>query len=110
MPQIKDASEAFASIQEQFDASKAAGVEGSIQFDLTGAGGGSWALEIAKGKCEVIAGGVASPTTALNMSAEDFVDMVNGDLNAMAAFMQGKIKLQGDMGLAMKFQTIFGIA
>jgi putative sterol carrier protein len=110
MPQIKDASEAFASIQERFDPSKAAGVTGSIQFDLTGAGGGTWALEIAEGACKVVEGGVASPTTALSMSAEDFVAMANGNLNAMAAFMQGKIKLQGDMGLAMKFQTIFGIA
>jgi putative sterol carrier protein len=43
------------------------------------------------------------------MSAEDFVGMVNGTVNVMAAFMQGKIKLEGDMGLAMKFQSIFGL-
>ena len=109
MPQINDASEAFAAIHERFDANKAAGVDGSIQLDLAGEGGGKWALMIANGVCEVIEGGVESPTTTLSMSAENFADMVNGNLNAMAAFMQGKIKLQGDMGLAMKFQTIFNI-
>jgi putative sterol carrier protein len=108
--QISSASEAFALIQERFDASKAAGVAGSILLDLAGEGGGQWTIKIAEGGCEVVEGGVESPTTTLSMSAEDFVGMVNGTVNAMAAFMQGKIKLQGDMGLAMKFQTIFGMA
>ncbi len=110
MPQVSNPSEAFGLIQERFDAGKAAGVNGSIMFDLTGDGGGQWTVKIADGTCEVVEGGVPSPTTTLTMSADDFVGMVNGSVNAMAAFMQGKIKLKGDMGLAMKFQTIFGIA
>jgi len=32
--------------------------------------------------------------------------MANGELNAMAAFMQGKIKISGDMSLAMRLQSI----
>jgi putative sterol carrier protein len=107
---VSSASEAFSRIGEQFDADKAAGVDGTIQFNLSGEGGGSWALKIKDQTCEAVDGGVESPTTTLNMSAEDFVGMVNGNVNAMAAFMQGKIKLQGDMGLAMKFQSIFAIA
>jgi putative sterol carrier protein len=110
MPQINSPSEAFSLIGEQFDASKAEGIDGTIQLDLSGETGGKWALHITGGACEVIEGGVESPTTTLSMSAEDFVGMVNGDVNAMTAFMQGKIKLQGDMGLAMKFQTIFDIS
>lgn len=110
MPQVSNASEAFSLIHENFSASKAAGVDGSIQFDLSGEGGGQWAVIIANGACELVEGALDSPTTTLSMSTDDYVGMVNGTVNAMAAFMQGKIKLQGDMGLAMKFQTIFGIA
>jgi putative sterol carrier protein len=110
MLQINNPSEAFSLIQENFDAGKAAGVDGTIMFDLTGEGGGKWTIKIADGACDWSEGGIESPTTTLIMSTEDFVGMVNGTVNAMAAFMQGKIKLQGDMGLAMKFQTIFGIA
>jgi putative sterol carrier protein len=109
MPQISSASEAFASMRESFDASKASGVKGIIQMVLTGEGGGTWAIKIADGAIDVAEGGVESPTTTLTMSADDFVGLVNGNLNAMAAFMQGRIKLQGDMGLAMKFQSIFGM-
>jgi putative sterol carrier protein len=34
------------------------------------------------------------------------VDMVTGKLDPTMAFMSGKIKIKGDMGLAMKLQTI----
>ena len=109
MPQVSSASEAFALMTENFDASKAANVDGTIQLELTGDGGGKWAAVLGGGNREVVEGGVESPTTTLTMSADDFVGLVNGNVNAMAAFMQGKIKLQGDMGLAMKFQSIFGM-
>ena len=109
MPQVSSASEAFGIMEENFDASKAAGVDGTIQMELTGEGGGNWAVKLSGGTLELIEGGVESPTTTLTMSADDFVGLVNGDVNAMAAFMQGKIKLKGDMGLAMRFQSIFGM-
>ena len=34
--------------------------------------------------------------------------MVKGDLNAVAAFMQGRLKIEGDMSAAMRLQTLFG--
>ena len=73
MPQISSAKEAFALMQDGFDASKAEGVDGTVLLDLTGDGGGKWAIRIAGGAFEVIEGGVESPTTTLTMSAEDFV-------------------------------------
>ena len=41
------------------------------------------------------------------MAASDYLDMVNGKLNPQMAFMSGKLKIAGDMGLAMKMQQIF---
>ena len=41
-------------------------------------------------------------------SADDWHAVATGQLNAMQAFMTGKLKILGDMGLAMKMQTIFG--
>jgi putative sterol carrier protein len=107
MPNYGSAAEAFEAMKE-VDPSRAAGVTGTIQFDLSGDGGGKWALKLEEGSFEVVEGGIEDPTTTINMSADDYVKMMNGELNAMAAFMQGKIKMQGDMGLAMKLQSLIG--
>ena len=40
------------------------------------------------------------------MSLGDLVDLVGGKLDGMSAFMTGKLKIEGDMGVAMKLQTI----
>ncbi len=44
----------------------------------------------------------------INISIADFNDMLTGDLDPMGAFMGGKMTLDGDMGVAMKLQSIFG--
>ena len=41
------------------------------------------------------------------VSIDDLESLVNGSLNPMGAFMMGKIKVKGDMGVAMKLQSFF---
>lgn len=41
-------------------------------------------------------------------SMETFGSLQSGDLNPMMAVMSGKIKIKGDMGAAMKLQSILG--
>lgn len=44
----------------------------------------------------------------IGVAAEDLLSMIQGTLNPMGAFMQGKIKVKGDMGVAMKLNQLFG--
>jgi putative sterol carrier protein len=44
----------------------------------------------------------------VNLSAADAVKLLDGNLNAMNAFMMGKIKVKGDMGIAMKVMQLIG--
>lgn len=44
----------------------------------------------------------------VTISDENFKALVKGDLNPMMAFMSGKIKIKGDMGVAMKLQSFLG--
>lgn len=43
----------------------------------------------------------ASPTTTISIALDDFLAMLGGELNPQAAFFAGKIRLDGDMNLAM---------
>ncbi|MEL6122228.1 MAG: SCP2 sterol-binding domain-containing protein [Bacteroidota bacterium] len=42
----------------------------------------------------------------ITTSAETLLQLKNGDLNPMMAVMGGKVKIKGDMGLAMKLQSL----
>ena len=44
----------------------------------------------------------------VDISLDDFESMLSGSLNPMAAFMSGKMKVSGDMGVAMKLQNMVG--
>lgn len=42
------------------------------------------------------------------ISFEDFGQILDGSLNAQMAFMTGKLKVEGDMGIAMQLSQILG--
>ena len=42
----------------------------------------------------------------IKMDVSDFADLIEGKLDGMSAFMTGKLKSEGDMGVAMKLQSI----
>jgi len=90
-----------------FSAEKAEGVDAVFQFDLTGDNGDKFWIHVHDGAFDSGDGEHDAPTLTLNAAADDFIKVVNGEMAAMNAFMMGKLKVKGDMGLAMKFQQIF---
>lgn len=44
----------------------------------------------------------------LTASADTFEQILSGDLNATGAFMSGRLKLDGDMGMAMSLGSVLG--
>jgi putative sterol carrier protein len=44
--------------------------------------------------------------TTLKLTLENFVAMAEGRLSGTMAFMQGKLKISGDMATAMQFQSV----
>lgn len=89
---------------------KAQGVNAVIHFKFTGAEAGEWNAKIADGKCEVTQGAPSTPATlTLTADSSDYVKIFTGELDGMQAFMQGKLKLGGDLNLAMKMMQMFKI-
>ena len=104
MPTVK---ETFDAMTGRFRPDKATGVNATIQYDISGDQGGTWCATIKDGKCTVTSGVAPNPTLTLGMSAQDWLDMVSGKLKGQDAYMRGKLKLKGDMALAMKIGNIF---
>ncbi|NJL94423.1 MAG: SCP2 sterol-binding domain-containing protein [Anaerolineae bacterium] len=94
-------------ITANFDPSKAAGVNAVFQFDITGEGGGKYYIAVADNQATLHEGEHAAPTTTMIASANDYMAITNGELNAMTAFTMQKLKIKGDMGMALKFQQLF---
>ena len=81
---------------------RAKGLKATYQFQLTGEGGSIWALEIANQQCQVKEGVAADPDATISLAAADYVALVKGELDAVGAFMRGKLK-----SLAMKALDLF---
>ena len=86
---------------------KAGNTNATIQFDLSGTNAGKWFIKIADGKATSGAGEVEGANLTLIADSGDYVKIFTGGLDPTAAFMSGKLKIKGDMGLAMKMQTLF---
>lgn len=101
--------EVFEAIPEQFNPDAAVGVDAVFQFDISGDKGGKYWIKVADQQVEVQEGEVENPTLTIVSNDEDYLNMVNGEISPMSAFMQGKVKVKGNMGLAMKLQSMFGL-
>ncbi len=88
---------------------KAPGLEAVIQFHFTGAEAGDWYAEIKDGKVTVQQGVHPSPRMTLTADSADYIKIFTGELDGMRAFMEGKLKLAGDLNLAMKLTQMFRI-
>jgi putative sterol carrier protein len=84
-----------------------AGTDAVILFDLTGEGGGQWTLTVTDGCPTLVEGAAETPELTLRMAADDFTALVGGTMNPISAFMQGRIKVEGDMGMALRLQAFF---
>ena len=106
---VSSLQEFFDGLEGQLDESKSAGMNDTFQFVATGEGGGDWYVRFTDGKGEVSAGAAEDPTIVLTASAEDWIAIMNGDMNGQTAFLTEKLKIDGDMTLAMKLESLFNL-
>ncbi len=102
---VSDANEYFDRLDERFDAAGAKGVDAIFQWDLGETG--VWHAEVKDGTMTLHKGAHDAPTTTITMKGPNYVKMVNGDLNGQMAFMTGKMKIKGNIPMAMKLKNIF---
>jgi putative sterol carrier protein len=82
-----------------------AGMNAVYQFVV---GENQYNVAIKDGKAAVAQGAAAAPNCTVTVAENDFLDMVTGKLNGQMAFLTGKLKVAGDMGLALKLGSFIG--
>jgi putative sterol carrier protein len=96
----------FEEIPRQFDPAAWGSQNAVLQFNITGDDAGSWTVNIVDGKISIDESEAANPDMTVTTTAQDMVAIVNGELNSVSAFMQGRVRIDGDMSLAMKLQNL----
>lgn len=94
-------------LPQRFVPAAAKGVDAVFQWQLSGDGGRSFHAIVRDGALEVVEGPHAAPTTTLVISAADYVQVVNGELDGMKVFASGRGKVQGNIKAAMKMRGLF---
>ncbi|XP_072514528.1 hydroxysteroid dehydrogenase-like protein 2 [Salminus brasiliensis] len=85
-------------------------MQGVYQFDLSGEHAGVWYIDLKNGAGSA---GTGEPSTkadvVMSLDSDDFVKMFAGSLKPMNAFMSGKLKIKGDMALAIKMEKMMAM-
>lgn len=108
MARVANTAEYFDTLADRFVPEHATGVNATMQYNLSGEGGGEWTVTIEDGQFKSVAPGtVEKPTLAIMMDAAKFIEMSNGDLDGRKAFLTRKLKVKGNIALAQKMQKFF---
>ena len=104
---MSEITKVFEEMNGRITAEKAKKINSTYLFDIGGDDGGKWFADLTKEGGPYIEkkDGEAKCTITVP-KPEDWVAIATGKMNPTSAFMQGKIKVKGDMSLAMKLQTL----
>jgi putative sterol carrier protein len=99
--------ESLEGLKSSFNAAAAAGLNKTIQLNITGDDAGVYSIRVANQECELLSESVAKPDLTLTTSDQNWLAIAQGQLDAMNAFLAGKVKASGDMMLAMRIPQLF---
>ncbi len=97
----------FARMSGTFLAEKARGIFARYSFDLSGPTGGKWWITVADGAFKMGTGAIEKPDVIIATSDKDWVRLSTGSLGGTRAFLTGRLKFNGDRGLAQKLDDFF---
>ncbi|XP_075416441.1 hydroxysteroid dehydrogenase-like protein 2 isoform X3 [Tenrec ecaudatus] len=99
--------ETFRIVKESLSDDVVKATQAVYQFELSGDDGGTWFLDLKhKGGSVGFGEPAERADVVMSMSTEDFVKMFSGKLKPTMAFMLGKLKIKGNMALAIKLERL----
>lgn len=105
---MSEVKQVFAEIDDVLkeDTSYVEDINTIYQFDIKDEDPGVYQLILKGADSYTLEGEKETPDCTLQLAGGDFVKLANGELNGTQAFMSGKLKIKGNMGLALKLQSI----
>jgi putative sterol carrier protein len=98
------AREFFEALPGRVDPERIAGVDATYLFEV--AGEGRWLVEVRDGSVAVTENPTAGADVTFSLSGETFTKLVAGRQNPMVAYMTGKLKISGDIAVAMHLRDL----
>ncbi|XP_078427274.1 hydroxysteroid dehydrogenase-like protein 2 [Cetorhinus maximus] len=99
--------ETFKAIEGALNADVVKSMGGIYQFELSGDHPGTWYIDLKNESGSIGYGSFPGKADVLmSMSSEDCVKMFAGKIKPTMAFMSGKLKIKGDMSLAIKLEKL----
>jgi len=87
-------------------------VQGVFKYNVTSSGGGStksWIVDLKNGAGKVVQSGEGKVDCEITLSEDVFIGLTDGTTDPMVAFMEGQLKIKGNMMLAQKVQALFEV-
>ncbi|XP_042531649.1 sterol carrier protein 2 [Dipodomys spectabilis] len=84
-------------------------IGGIFAFKVKDGPGGkeaTWVVDVKNGKGSVLLNSDKKADCTITMADSDLLALMTGKMNPQSAFFQGKLKITGNMGLAMKLQSL----
>ncbi|XP_020727133.1 sterol carrier protein 2 isoform X3 [Odocoileus virginianus] len=84
-------------------------IGGIFAFKVKDGPGGkeaTWVVDVKNGKGSVLPNSDKKADCTITMADSDLLALMTGKMNPQTAFFQGKLKINGNMGLAMKLQNL----
>lgn len=94
-------------VREQAKTTDVSGIDFlAVQINLTGENGGVFYLETKNGKTSVEPYEYIDRSCGITLDPDNFLKLMNGKLDPVAAYTMGKLKVDGDVGKALEFSKI----
>ncbi|WPO97921.1 SCP2 sterol-binding domain-containing protein [Pseudomonas sp. HR96] len=105
---MSSVADAVQKMQAKFNPAAAAGLDLVFGFNITDEDK-HYSLAVKDSQCDLKQGENPDANVTLIMDSETLKNIVSGETDGMQAFMGGKLRLEGDMMLAMKLSDLFPV-
>lgn len=96
--------EIFEGMPKAFNPGKAANWDITIQYNISGK---KWAMEIKNQECKLKKGEAKNSNLTIFSDEDTWISISTGRISGQEAFMNGKLKTEGDMNILFKMDEVF---